>query len=168
MVRRIVALAIVAAACSSDNSAGKPESTAVRSATPNLDSIEAVQRAESLATALDLWNQAEVISRLEQAGLVVRDLERPVSVPGFGVTGSTLSVSGGELAVFLYSSGAERRSATEALDSARAAAPGAEGGWKGTPRLITSGNLAAVLITDREQLAERVRNALTARHGGGG
>ena len=168
MGRRIVAFAILAAACtSSDPAAGDPETVAARSSlAANLDSLEAVQRAESLATAVDLWSLSEVISRLEEAGLVVRDLERPVSAAGFGITGTTLSVSGGELAVFIYPGATDRRSATGQLDSASAAPAGTDSVWQGRPRLITSGNLAAVLITDREQLAERVRNVLTARHGG--
>jgi hypothetical protein len=73
-------------------------------------------------------------------------------------------VSGGELVVFLYPTVSARLAATNDLDSATAAPPGGPG-WPSRPRLITSGNLAAVLLTDREQLAERVRNVLEARHG---
>jgi hypothetical protein len=87
-----------------------------------------------------------------------------VSAPGFGAEGATLSVSGGELVVFLYPTVSARLAATNDLDSATAAPPGGPV-WPSRPRLITSGNLAAVLLTDREQLAERVRNVLEARHG---
>lgn len=170
MLRRGVALALLGAvACSGDSDTSVAD-TAQRTATDSLtnrDSIEAVQRAESLASALDLWNSSEVVSRLEQAGLVVRDLERQVSAPGFEVSGAALAVSGGELVVFLYPSAEARRSATERLDSLTAAPPDVtDSVWQSRPRLITSGNLAAVLMTTSEQLAERVRNVLTARHGG--
>jgi hypothetical protein len=132
----------------------------------DLDSVARVQRAESLAIASGRWNAVEVVSRLEAAGLVVRDLDRPVRAAGFSAEGRTLAVSGGELVVFLYDDARARLADTRSLDSAAAAPPGADPAWPSTPRLITSGNLAAVLFTDREQLAERVRNVLTARHGG--
>lgn len=134
--------------------------------TLDMDSVARVQRAESLATASGRWNATEVVSRLEAAGLVVRDLERPARSAGFSPEGLTLSVSGGELVVFVYESAAARAAETDRLDSASASPPGATSAWRAAPRLITSGNLAAVLLTDREQLAERVRNVLTARHRG--
>lgn len=133
-----------------------------------MDSLETVQRAESLAAAQDAWNATEVVSRLEAAGLVVRDMGRPIRAAGFSVEGITLSVSGAELYVFLYPSSRARTADTQRLDSALAAPPGTDSAWETPPRLITSGNLAAVLLSDREQLAERVRNVLAARHVGGG
>ena len=164
-------LAIVAAAAcgTEDGQRATPDATsrsADAAAPLNLDSVAAVQRAESLATASGRWNESEVVSRLEAAGLVVRDLDRSVRAAGFTPEGRTLAVSGGELVVFVYADAASRIADTRALDSAAAAPAGSPGTWAGSPRLITSGNLAAILLTDREQLAERVRNVLTARHGG--
>ena len=172
MSSRVAALALIgAAACAGEPAAHDTRTTSATapagSAIANLDSIASVQRAESLAAALDAWNAVELVSRLEQAGLVVRDLNRPVNAPGFGIEGATLSVSGDELVVFLYPSANERIATTSVLDSATAAPPGATSApWTSTPRLITSGNLATVLMTDRDQLAERVRNVLSARHAG--
>ena len=162
---------VAAAACGTEAGQQPAPDAAPRSDDPaatslNLDSVAAVQRAESLATASGRWNESEVVSRLEAAGLVVRDLDRPARAAGFTPEGRTLAVSGGELVVFIYADAASRIADTRALDSAAAAPAGAPGAWAGSPRLITSGNLAAVLLTDREQLAERVRNVLTARHGG--
>lgn len=165
------ALLCAAAACGEDPAPASDSATAhseSRTATLDMDSVAAVQRAESLAVAQDAWNRSEVTSRLEAAGLVVRDLGREVRAPGFSVPGVTLSVSGGEIVVFLYESAVSRSADTSALDSASAAPAGTTASWPDRPRLITSGNLAALLFTDREQLAERVRNVLTARHVGGG
>lgn len=168
--RALGTVLVTLAACGGDlDTEDGAESTSPASVTPrtvNMDSVARVQRAESLAAATSLWNASEVVSRLEDAGLVVRDLERPVRAPGFTVSGSTLAVSGGELVIFLYPDATSRASDTGALDSATAAPPGTTGTWPSAPRLINSGNLAAVLFTNREQLAERVRNVLGARHGG--
>lgn len=163
------ALAAVAACGADPNVEAGADSTSLAAVTPrtvNMDSVARVQRAESLAAATSRWNASEVVSRLEDAGLVVRDLDRPVEAPGFSVAGSTLAVSGGELVIFLYPDATSRASDTGMLDSATAAPPGVAGAWPAAPRLINSGNLAAVLFTTREQLAERVRNVLGARHGG--
>lgn len=159
----------VAVACGAPQDARDAPAGGSPNASPqtvlDMDSVARVQRAESLALASGRWNAVEVVSRLEAAGLVVRDLGRPVRAAGFSGEGRTLAVSGGELVVFLYDDAASRQADTRALDSAAAAPPGADPVWLTAPRLITSGNLAAVLFTDREQLAERVRNVLTARHG---
>jgi hypothetical protein len=166
----VVAAVAVAIACGSDaDPNAAPDSPAPSASVPStidIDSVARVQRAESLATASGRWNAIEIVSRLEAAGLVVRDLDRPVRSAGFTPEGRTLSVSGGEMVVFLYEDAAARLADTRALDSAAATPRGSSPSWPRPPRLITSGNLAAVLFTDREQLAERVRNVLTARHGG--
>ena len=162
----VVALAACGGEAGTDVAADSTSSASVTPRTVNMDSVARVQRAESLAAATSRWNASEVVSRLEDAGLVVRDLERPVQAPGFSVAGSTLAVSGGELVIFLYPDATSRASDTGALDSATAAPPGTTATWPSAPRLINSGNLAAVLFTNREQLAERVRNVLGARHGG--
>jgi hypothetical protein len=169
MQRPLAAALLLAAACAEDPSPAHDSATLAeesRAAAVDMDSVAAVQRAESLAVAQNAWNRSEVTSRLEAAGLVVGNVEGEVRAPGFSVDGYTLSVSGGELVVFLYESAALRSADTGALDSASAAPPGGSAQWPGRPRLTTSGNLAAVLFTEREQLAERVRNVLTARHGG--
>ena len=162
---------LLAVGCSEDPSPAQDSATHAgesQVAAVDMDSVAAVQRAESLAVAQNAWNRSEVTSRLEAAGLVVGNVEGEVRAPGFSVDGYTLTVSGGELVVFLYESAALRSADTGALDSASAAPPGGSAQWSSRPRLITSGNLAAVLFTDREQLDERVRNVLTARHVGGG
>lgn len=169
--RSLVAALLLAAACAEDPSPAQDSATLAeesRAASVDMDSVAAVQRAESLAVAQNAWNRSEVTSRLEAAGLVVGNVEGEVRAPGFSVAGYTLSVSGGKLVVFLYESAALRSADSRALDSASAAPPGGSAEWPGRPRLISSGNLAAVLFTEREQLAERVRNVLTARHMGGG
>lgn len=170
-VRRPLAAALLLAAACGERSpdaapaadAGAPSATAPADLR-NLDSVARIQRAESLAVARDAWNLGAVIGRLEDAGLYVRDAEREVRAAGFGVPGAALEVSGSELAVFLYPSAAARLAATSRLDSAKAAPPDERGPWSGRPMLITSGNLAAVLVTTRTATAERVRNVLTARH----
>ena len=118
--------------------------------------------AESLAVARDMWNKAEVVKRLEEAGLVVTDSGEKAREPTLHVEGERLQVSGGELDIYVYPDAAARERDGAGLDTATHWPPTNE-----RPRYIISGNLIAVLHTPRDRLAERVELVLTARHGGG-
>lgn len=101
------------------------------------------------------WELCSVRDRLEHAGLVPqpRDSVRPAfaSVPGV-----VYGIGRGELQIFLYADSAARARDFTRFDMARVQSPG------GTPTLITSNNLAAILLSDNATQVERVRLALTA------
>ncbi|HEU4565202.1 MAG TPA: hypothetical protein VFS05_11155 [Gemmatimonadaceae bacterium] len=120
--------------------------------------------AESIAGARDEWNPAEVVKRLTEAGLVVADSGDTVRQPFLSVPGRLIKVGGYDLQLYLYPDTLARSSDSRTLDSARVAPHGEFIDWKQRPWLITSGNLLAILLTPREQLAERVTLTLTARH----
>ena len=107
------------------------------------------------------WQRCSVEKRIERAGLVAtaRDTVRKdfLSVPGL-----RYELGRGELYVFLFPDSIARRRDTERLDPTRAAPPGELGGWSGRATLITSDNLAAVLLTANETLLERVQLAVGA------
>ena len=125
------------------------------------DSARASAAAESVATARDEWNKAEVVKRLTEAGLVVVDSARKARRPGLHVQGELLRVSGSDLELYLYPSAAARQRESAAVDTATHGMPSVT-----QPRYIFSGNLIAVHITPSDRLAERVENVLTARHTG--
>jgi hypothetical protein len=118
--------------------------------------------AESVAVARDLWNRAEVVRRLEEAGLVVTDSGKKAHDPVLHVEGDRLLVSGGQLEIYVYPDAEAREKDGAGLDTTLHGLPSIE-----KPRYIISGNLIAILRTPHDRLAERVRNVLTARHGGG-
>jgi hypothetical protein len=115
--------------------------------------------AESVATARDEWNKAEVVKRLTEAGLVVADSARKARRPGLQIEGELLQVSGSDLELYLYPSAAARQRESAGLDTATHGLPSVK-----APRYIFSGNLIAVHVTPSDRLAERVENALMARH----
>ena len=121
-----------------------------------------VAAAESVAVARDLWNKAEVVRRLEEAGLVVSDSGKKASQPALHVEGERLTVSGGQLEIYVYPDDAAREKDGAGLDTTQQGLPSIY-----RPRYIISGNLIAILHTPRDRLAERVMLVLTARHAGG-
>jgi hypothetical protein len=111
-----------------------------------------------------LWQQCGVRERLDRAGLapVVGDSVRQ---PFLHVPGRRYRVGDAELQVFVYETVEMRRRDTAPLDSVRVAPPGTQPAWERTPTLITSGNLAAILVGGNERQVERVTLALTAGAG---
>lgn len=124
-------------------------------------SSAAALAAESVAVARDLWNKAEVVRRLEEAGLVVSDSGKKVTQPALHVEGEQLVVSGGQLDLYLYADDAAREKDGAGLDTTRKGLPSIY-----DPKYIISGNLIAILHTPKDRLAERVRLVLMSRHGG--
>jgi hypothetical protein len=124
--------------------------------------------AESVAAARDEWNRAEVVRRLTEAGLVVTDSGATVHQPGLHPPGTLLDVGGYELQIYLYHDTLTRAADGRTLDTAHVAPRTAGAAAAGRPWIIPSGNLLAVLFTPKEQVAERISNALTARHLGVG
>lgn len=171
MSRRAVLLALAAgvavAGCGGDSGgAGRPGTgsgaAAGAGAAAATDSSRAAAAAESVAVARNLWNKAEVVRRLEEAGLVVTDSGKKAREPALHVEGDRLLVSGGELAIYVYPDAGARERDAAGLDTTLHGLPSIE-----KPRYIISGNLIAILHTPHDRLAERVALVLTARHGGG-
>lgn len=165
--RAVLALAAVAlsvAACSGEESAGSQQGggSGVAAAEGAGSSVNpASVAAESAAVARDLWNKAEVVRRLEEAGLVVTDSGKKVRNPGLKTEGEELGVSGGQLEIYVYPDDASRERDAAGLDTTRKGLPSIY-----DPKYIISGNLIAILHTPKDRLAERVRLVLTSRHGG--
>ncbi len=99
--------------------------------------------------------------RLIDAGFVlVNKGAAPAGV--FPVAGTTYALGTAVLHVYLFASSKAREIAVAAIDTVTVAPRSGAATWPMPPTLITSNNLAAVLISDNGRLVERVQNALTA------
>ena len=67
-----------------------------------------------------------------------------------------------ELLVFVYASAAARRLVTDGLDSLSVAPKGTRGRYRVAPLLVTSNNLAAIVLSANGRQLERVSLALSA------
>ena len=156
-----------AAAACADGAEHAPDRPARPGATvPPNDSDRAALAAESVATALDRWNTREVVKRLTEAGLVVSEAGRKARRPFLGIEGDVVRVGSSELELYVYEDAASRERDAAGLNVESDSVPGAPASLVARPRLVVVNNLVAVHITGNERLAERVRNALTARHTG--
>jgi hypothetical protein len=107
------------------------------------------------------WQACSIEKRLTDAGFVpIRKGPSPTGV--FAVPGTTYVLGAAELSVYLFRSAKERATATAAIDTVAVAPRGGASPWSSPPTLITSNNLAAVLLSDNGRLIERVQNAITA------
>ena len=106
------------------------------------------------------WQACSVEKRLTDAGFVPL---RKGAAPGgvFDVPGTTYALGPAELHVYLFRTAGEREAAVARIDTGAVVRRGATAPWSMAPTLITSNNLAAVLLSDNGRLIERVQNAIT-------
>jgi hypothetical protein len=108
------------------------------------------------------WQECSVKERLGRAGLVIDSATGVVRHDFLRVPGIVLRTFRAEVQLFLYSSEMERRKDTELLDSVEVAPKGRRVVWPQPAVLVTSGNLAAIVLSYNERLVERIALALGA------
>jgi hypothetical protein len=107
------------------------------------------------------WQQCSIEKRLTDAGYVpINKGPSPTGV--FPVAGTTYALGSAQLHAYVFKSAKEREQAMSAIDTVTVSRNGSAAPWPVRPTLITSNNLAAVLVSDNGQLIERVQLALTA------
>ena len=109
------------------------------------------------------WAICNVEQRLKQAGFVAKRVSgEPSKRAGFSVTPVVYTLGRARLEVFIYDDEQSLARDFAKMDTVAVSPPGVATSWGGTPLLIRSVNLAAVLISDNPQQAERLALALTA------
>jgi hypothetical protein len=134
------------------------------------DTASTVPRAVSSAVAVGdtscpeygEWRACSVLERLEDAGLVVQQEPNPVQLPFMHVPGILFTTTLSSIHAFLYADEGARRRDTEQLDSARVAPRNGTYTWPEPAWLVTSNNLAAIVVSPNERQAERIVLALSA------
>ena len=112
--------------------------------------------------AYGLWRACSVEERIGRAGLAVNRREEGVHHDFMHVDGLVWETSRAEIQVFLYPSEAERKKDTDMLDTVFVAPPGKRIMWRWPAQLVTSQNLAAIILSLNGRQAERIALALGA------
>jgi len=163
LVRRAGAVVGIAAlACDGGGSGGEPpaESSAAAAPAPAAAGVVGDSTCPNLTGR---WDECNVKQRLERAGLAPRRASGEVRQPIFHVPGVSYAVGRAELQVFLYPDSAALAKDLADVDTARVQGRGAPAiPWPSRPTLMTSNNLAAVLLSDDATQVERVQLAMTA------
>jgi hypothetical protein len=162
----LAASVLITIACGTNDNGDATARTAAppstRGSLSSQDSARAATVAESTAVARDQWNVPEVVRRLTEAGYSVKDRGKTVQHPGFRNSGELLDVGGSELQVFIYDDAKARARDSDQLDTT--ATTGAALGVPARPHIIINNNLIALHFTQNGRMAERVHDALMARH----
>jgi hypothetical protein len=109
------------------------------------------------------WQVCSVEDRLTRAGLVVQRDSQPVRRGFLRVPGIRYRTFRAEFEVFLYPTREDRVRDTDALDSATVSPRGEPAIiWPTPATLVTSGNLAAIILSLNDRQAERIALALGA------
>lgn len=116
----------------------------------------------SSCPAWGLWQACSVEDRISRAGLAVNRLDEGVRHDFMRVEGIVYETSRAEIQVFLYASEDDRKKDTDMLDTVFVAPPGRRIMWRWPAQLVTSGNLAAIILSLNGRQAERIALALGA------
>jgi hypothetical protein len=154
---------LLLAACSNEKQSALSDTAAAttRTAIPR-NSAAGDTSAGAECPEFGAWRECSVLDRLEDAGLVVKRESDPTELPFFSVKGIRFTSSRASIHVFLYPDQAARVRDTEQLDSAAVAPRGGTYGWPDPAILVTSNNLAAVVVSPNERQTERIVLALGA------
>lgn len=131
------------------------------SARPGAGGAPQVVGINSACVSEGSWQSCSVERRLIDAGFVLID-KGPAPTGVFPVAGSSYMLGAAELYVYVFASTKAREGALAGIDTVAIAPRGGVASWPTPHTLITSNNLAAVLISDNGRLVERVQNAITA------
>ena len=112
--------------------------------------------------AYGLWQACNVEDRISRAGLAVNRREKGVHHDFMRVDGLVWETSRAEIQVFLYPSEAERKKDTDMLDTVFVSPPGKRVVWRWPAQLVTSQNMAAIVLSLNGRQAERIALALGA------
>jgi hypothetical protein len=146
-------------ACKRDSASGAKDTLSTTSAQPPAQSGALP---DTSCQKSGTWRPCSVLDRLEHAGLVVTQRAEPTRIPLFSVPGTTYETSRATIHVFLYPDQDARRRDTAQLDSVAVAPKGGTFVWSDPAILVTSNNLAAVVVSPNERQAERIVLALSA------
>ena len=153
------AATMIVLACGGGSDRAADSTKAAAAPTPSV----AVKGDSTCPNLTGRWDECNVRQRLERAGLAPRRAPEPVRQTIFGVPGISYAVGRAELQVFLYPDSAALARDLARVDTLRVQPrEGAPIAWSDTPTLMTSNNLAAVLLSDNATQVERVRLAMTA------
>ena len=148
----------------STSAAGPTTAAAVRPDSPAVAAPSGASAGAPSATTCvseGTWQTCSVEKRLTDAGFV--PIQKGTAPGGvFDVAGTKYALGAAELNVYLFPSAKEREAAVAAIDTVTVVRGAGASPWSSAPTLITSNNLAAVLLSDNGRLIERVQNAITA------
>lgn len=132
-----------------------------RAEEPPRQTIATGRRVDTVGADAERWDVAKVEARLREADLAPVQRVSDVRQPFLSVPGTILRIGDdAQVQVFLYDDARAVGRDVERLDTARVAPPTMMITWVMPPSLVTSENMAAIVLTRDETLRRRVHAAL--------
>jgi len=154
--------AMVVLACGGDRPSPKAEEPKAPEDVVAESTLAATPASGATCPTYGLWQACSVEDRIARAGLAVRRRDEGVRHDFMRVEGLVWETSRAEVQVFLYASEAERKRDTDLLDTVVVAPRGRRIIWRQPATLVTSGNLAAIILSLNDRQTERIALALGA------
>jgi hypothetical protein len=152
----------LALACGGDRAPSKAAQTKAPETAIAESALAAMPTPGGTCPAFGLWQACSVEDRISRAGLAVNRREKGVHHDFMSVDGLVWETSRAEIQVFLYASEADRKKDTDQLDTVFVAPPGKRIMWRWPAQLVTSNNMAAIILSLNGRQAERIALALGA------
>lgn len=154
-------MAALALACGKGEEV-KPAETKAPETVVAESTLSTMPPAGGTCPAFGLWQACSVEDRISRAGLAVNRREEGVQHDFMSVDGLVWETSRAEIQVFLYASEADRKKDTDKLDTVFVSPPGKRVYWRWPAQLVTSNNMAVIILSLNARQAERIALALGA------
>lgn len=124
-------------------------------------------KVDSVSPTMPPWNVARLQAALASLGIGTVAVAAPIHQSFMGVPGTILRLMQagrpvGDAQVFVYADAVSRGRDTDRLDSVRVSPRAAAIQWQYPPALVTSSNLAIVVLTSDPAVRATVRKAVSA------
>lgn len=150
------------AACGGDRAPARTEQAKAPEQAATESTLATMPPPGGTCPAYGLWQACSVEDRIMRAGLAVNRREEGVRHDFMSVEGLVWETSRAEVQVFLYASEADRKKDTDMLDTVFVAPKGRRIMWRWPATLVTSQNMAAIILSLNGRQAERLALALGA------
>ena len=161
--RIVVAAVVFTLACGREQAPQKAEAPSPPVAAPVESALASSAPAEGSGCPIySPWRACSVEERIGRAGLAVTRRDKGIKHDFMSVEGVVWETSRAEIQVFLYPSEAERKKDTDMLDTVFVSPPGKRIMWRWPAQLVTSQNMAVIILSLNGRQAERIALALGA------
>lgn len=161
ITRFLIGTVMLLAACGGTE-APKAEETKAPETVAAESTLATMPQPGGTCPAFGLWQACSVEDRISRAGLAVNRRDEGIHHDFMSVDGLVWETSRAEIQVFIYASEADRKKDTDKLDTVFVAPPGKRIMWKWPAQLVTSNNMAAIILSLNGRQAERIALALGA------
>lgn len=156
-------LVLFVAGCGKSPAPESPDANAQTPATAAKSQVSGPVAPGESCPATGRWAICSIEKRLKRSGFVPQRIDGDTTQrQGFSVKPVAYTLGHGRIELFIYDNEADLVKDMANLDSVSVSPRGKPASWPSEPKLVLSGNLAAVYLGQTPRQAERLELAITA------